>query len=67
VPHRSSVNYDEQVAAPQDDFVAPSVRSRYSLPTCLPSWRIWLGISPSQRGLLLPSFRRFGHPPRRRV
>jgi hypothetical protein len=46
------------------DFVASLVRFRYGLPGCSPPARIGLG-HPSPRGLLLPGFRRVGHPPRR--
>jgi len=49
-------------------FEASWFAFRYNLPVCLPSWWIWPGLGvPSQRGLLLPGFRRFGRPPRRRV
>ena len=40
---------------------------RYSLSSCSPPCANLTEPVPSQRGLLLPSFRRFGHPPRRRV
>jgi hypothetical protein len=36
-------------------------------PLACPSGGSDRGIAPSQQGLLLPSFRRFGHPPPRRV
>ena len=44
-----------------------TVRLRYDLSICLPSLSELTGLSPSQRGLLLPGFRRIGHPLRRRI
>ncbi len=40
---------------------------RYGLSSCLPPWRIRPGVYPSRQRLLLPGFRRVGHPSRRRV
>src|SRR5262249_25174874 len=44
-----------------------TVRLRYDLSLCLPSLSELTGFSSSQRGRLLPSFRRLGHPRRRRI
>jgi hypothetical protein len=44
-----------------------TVRLRYGLSLCLPSLSELTGFSSSQRGRLLPSFRRLGHPRRRRM
>jgi hypothetical protein len=44
-----------------------TVRLRYDLLLCLPSLSELTGLSSSQRGRLLPGFRRFGHPRRRRI
>ena len=44
-----------------------TVRLRYDLSSCSPSLSELTRFSPSQRGLLLPGFRRIGHPLRRRV
>jgi hypothetical protein len=44
-----------------------TVRLRYDLSLCLPSLSELTGFSSSQRGRLLPSLRRFGHPRRRRI
>jgi len=43
-----------------------SVRFRYDLPSCSPPCRIDRSFLQPQR-LLLPGFRRVGHPPRRRI
>ena len=44
-----------------------TVRLRYDLLLCLPSLSELTGLLSSQRGRLLPGFRRFGHPRRRRI
>jgi hypothetical protein len=45
-----------------------TVRLRYDLLLCLPSLsELTTRFSSSQRGRLLPGFRRFGHPRRRRI
>ena len=44
-----------------------TVRLRYDLLLCLPSLSELTRFSSSQRGRLLPGFRRFGHPRRRRI
>ena len=44
-----------------------TVRLRYDLLLCLPSLSELTGFSSSQRGRLLPGFRRFGRPRRRRI
>jgi hypothetical protein len=45
----------------------PTVHFRYNLSTCSPPLSEPTGLPPSRRGLLLPGFRRFGHPLRRRI
>jgi len=51
-----------------DGFAATLVRCfAAACRVARPPVRIRPGISPSQRGLLLPSFRRVGRPSRRRV
>src|SRR5215472_12824155 len=45
----------------------PTVRFRYDLSICSPPLSELTRFPPSQRGLLLPGFRRIGHPLRRRV
>src|ERR1700733_8030282 len=44
-----------------------TVRLRYNLLLCLPSCSELTGFASSQRGRLLPGFRRFGRPRRRRI
>jgi hypothetical protein len=44
-----------------------TVRLRYDLLRCLPSMSEQTEFSSSLRGRLRPGFRRFGHPPRRRI
>ena len=44
-----------------------TVRLRYDLLLCLPSLSELTGFSSRQRGRLLPGFRRFGRPRRRRT
>ena len=44
-----------------------TVRLRYDLLLCLPSLSELTGFSSSQRGRLLPGFRRFGRPRHRRI
>jgi hypothetical protein len=44
-----------------------TVRLRYDLLFCLPSLSEQTRFIQPSRGRLLPGFRRFGHPPRRRV
>jgi hypothetical protein len=51
-----------------DDFRGlTTVRWRYDLLLCLPSLSELTGFLSSHRGRLLPSFRRIGHPHRRRI
>ena len=44
-----------------------TVRLRYDLLLCLPSCSELTRFASGQRGRLLPGFRRFGHPRRRRI
>ena len=45
----------------------PTVYFRYDLSICSPPLSELTRLSPSQRGLLLPGFRRLGRPRRRRI
>src|SRR6516225_6846238 len=67
IPPNSAPKYPAIRFTRGADFVASLVRTCYGLSGCLPPWSDQTGILPSLRRLVLPGFRRVGHPSRRWV